>query len=212
MATEAERSLQRWLAHEALPPRRTRLLLELAALIVLAAAHVSTGSEVIQAIVFFWLLFVAVPVAERVFRPAEPDEYWEAVRRLGNSTVVFAPAILAMLVLIAVGSVVADMAPGSWFWAFAFPILSFELQDLLGRRRYRAEGVTGWDRTPPLSHSGLAGAVTVPLVLVLAMLFDQDSLLDAAVWALACGLGVFLLGAVLTVVVPANRPTCEGRA
>jgi hypothetical protein len=41
------------------------------------------------------------------------------------------------------------------------------------------------------------------------MLFDADNLLTASVWALGCGLGVFLVGGLLTVVVPANRAAAD---
>lgn len=209
--TGAYRRLQRWFAHETLPPQRVRLCLELAALIALAAAYVATGSELAQALVLFGWLLVVLPVARRIFQPTEPDEHWQAVRGHPYPAGALAPAVLAMLVMVAVGSVVLGLAPGRWFWTFVFLAVSVELQDLLARRHLRIRGNTGWDDAAPLSHSGLAGVVTVPLVLVLAMLFDEDALLDAAVWALACGLGVFLLGALFTVVIPAQRSASDNR-
>jgi hypothetical protein len=141
-----------------------RLWLELAALIVLAAAYVATGSELAQGLVLFGWLLIVLPVARRIFQPTEPDEHWLVVRERAYPASVFAPAVLAMLVMIAVGSVVLDLAPGRWFWTFVFLAVSFEFQDVLARRHFRIRGSAGWDDAAPLSHSGLAGVVTVPLV------------------------------------------------
>jgi hypothetical protein len=135
-----------------------------------------------------WFAHETLRVARRIFRPTEADEHWLVVRRHAYPAGVFAPAVLAMLVLVAVGSVVLDLAPGRWFWTLVFLAVSCEFQDLLARRHFRIRGSAGWDDAAPLSHSSLAGVVTVPLVLPLAMLFDGDAALDAAVWALACGL------------------------
>jgi len=197
----------RWLADDGILPRNVRLSFELLGVIALPAAYVATGSELAQALVLFGLLLVVLPVARRIFQPTEPDEHWQEARRHAYPAGVFAPAVLAMLVMVAVWSVILDMAPGRWFWTFLFLALSFEFQDLLARRQFRIRGNAGWDDIPPLSHSGLAAVVTVLLVLPLAVLFDGDALLDAAVWALACGMGVFLLGAVFTVIIPrTGRP------
>jgi hypothetical protein len=164
-----------------------RLWLEFAALIVLAAAYVATGSELAQALVLFGWLHSVLPVSRRIFQPTEPDEHWLVVRGHAYPANVLAPAVLAMLVI------------------------SLEFQDLLARRHFRIRGSAGWDDAAPLSHSGLAGVVTVPLVFPLAVLFDGDAPLDAAVWALACGLGVFLLGALFTVIIPARRSASDSQ-
>jgi len=196
----------RWLVNESLLPRKVSLSFELLGLLALAAAYVVTGSDPAQALVLFGLLLVVLPVARRVFPLTEPDEqHWQAIRGLPIRAAVLAPAVLAMLVMVAVWSVILDMAPGRWFWTFVFLAVSFEIHDFLARRAFCSRGNAGWDDIPPLSHSGIAAAVTVLLVLPMAMLFDGDALLDAAVWAIACGLGVFLLGALFTVIIPAHR-------
>lgn len=105
METGAHR---RWrsLADDGILPRNVRLSFEVLGVIALAAAYVGTGSELAQALVLFGWLLIVLPVARRIFQPIEPDEHWLVVRRNAYPAGVFAPAVLGMLVMVAVGSVV----------------------------------------------------------------------------------------------------------
>jgi hypothetical protein len=176
--------------------------LEIVILAALAVTDSATGPETVVMLVLLGLLLVVVPIASRVLDEDEPDPFSQALRgrrpaRAGSTS------FLTLLVLIAVESFVPDLGLGPTFWLIALLAVSFELDDLAARRTFRLGATDRWQQPVPLGYSGLAGAVTVPLVFVTALLFGDRGVPEASAWAFGSGLVVFALGALVTVAVPA---------
>jgi hypothetical protein len=203
MGTRAFRHVRDWLVPGHPPRRAVRIALDLALVLLLAAGYAATGSELVEFLAAVGFLLIVPPIASRVF-PTEPDAFWQAVRAHGEPMRVFAPGLLAFLVLGAVEFFVPDLGLGAGFWMFASLALSFEFQDLVARRSFRAVGTQGWNEVTPLRYSGLAGVTTVPLVFLTAALFHDVELWKLSASAFASGVAVFLLGAILTVAIPAT--------
>jgi len=196
------RPLRRWLAPDRPPSRRTRVTLEIVILAALAMTDSATGSETVVMLVLLGLLLVVVPMASRVLDEDEPDPFSQALRgrrpaRAGSTS------FLTLLVLMAVESFVPDLGLGPTFWLTALLAVSIELDDLATRRTFRLGATDRWQQPVPLAHSALAGAVTVALVFVTALLFGDRGVPEASAWAFGSSLVVFALGALVTVAVPA---------
>lgn len=154
-----KRRPSRWLfGYPGRVPRSVRLSFFVASLSIVAGVYRATGSEGLQILALYAMVFLVFPLLGRRF--ARVDEHSDAL-------VEHRPPIRTLawsfVLGIAWGSLVLALAPylalGPWFWWLMAVWPWLEIDTYLAERSLRRVGVGAWPLVRPLRDPRLAGVV-----------------------------------------------------
>jgi len=165
-------------------------------LAALGVTYTLTGSEELQVVAMFALIFGVLPGVSRRFD--RHDEYTEAVqdRNAPFSVLAFSVTFAVSWGLL-VFLIPPELGLGPWFWWWAVVWPWLEVHLYLGERHLRRGGGEAWKPARPLRDSALAGVATAGAIVVITLLQDA-TLSEALATAAACGAIVFTITGTFT--------------
>jgi hypothetical protein len=154
-------------------PRRLRWALFAMGLGVTGGTYAATGSEGLQVLALYVLVFGVYPAMARAF--GRPDELTEVLSRRNVPLDVLATSVLF---LVSWGALVFFAAPdlglGPWFWSWVVLIPWLEVYLYLAERRLRRDGADDWKPMRPTRDATLAGVATAPVITAIMLIEDAS--------------------------------------